>query len=94
MTPAWPKSAGWGRSPECDSLIRKKEAVEGSESSIRGIARGEYTVLAWETVERGAHMDPEFLRPYRTAANRSNVDEGSKLNSQLELIPANEPAGP
>jgi hypothetical protein len=51
-----------------------------------GITPGDYTLFAWETVERGAYMDPDFLRPYKDRGKPIRVDEGSKLNSQLELI--------
>ena len=62
--------------------------------TIRGIAPDDYTLFAWETVEHDAYHDPEFLRPYKDRGKSVHMDEGSRLNSQFELIPANEPAGP
>ena len=42
---------------------------------------------------RGAYQDPEFLRAYKERGKPIHVEEGRWLNSQLELIPTNEPTG-
>jgi hypothetical protein len=39
-------------------------------------------------------MNPDFLRPHKDRGEPVRVDEGNKLNSQLDLIPTSEPAGP
>jgi hypothetical protein len=82
-----------GRRKE-ERLYKSTSTDQDGQFSLRGITPGDYTLYAWETVEHGAYMDPEFLRPYKDRGKPLHVDEGSKLNSQLDLIPANEPAGP
>jgi len=62
--------------------------------SIRGIPPGDYTLFAWESDEGSAYQDPQFLGPYKDRGKAIHVEEGSQLNSQLELIQANEPAAP
>jgi len=82
-----------GRRKE-ERLYKSTSTDQDGQFSLRGITPGDYTLYAWETVEHGAFMDPEFLRPYKDRGKPLHVDEGSKLNSQVDLIPANEPAGP
>jgi protocatechuate 3,4-dioxygenase beta subunit len=82
-----------GRRKE-ERLYESTSTDQEGQFSIRGITPGEYTLFAWETIEEGAYQDPEFLRPYKDRGKPIRVVEGSKLNSQLDLIPANEPPGP
>jgi hypothetical protein len=82
-----------GRRKE-ERFYKDNSTDQDGQFSIRGIAPGEYTLFAWETVEHGAYMDSDFLRPYKDRGKPIRVDEGSKLNAQLELIPASEPAEP
>jgi hypothetical protein len=77
-----------------ERLYESTSTDQDGQFSIRGITPGDYTLFAWETVEHGAYTDSEFLRPYKDHGKPIHVDEGSKLNSQLDLIPTNEPAGP
>jgi Carboxypeptidase regulatory-like domain len=82
-----------GRRKE-ERLYKSTSTDQDGQFSIRGITPGDYTLFAWETVEEGAYQDPEFLRPYKDRGKPIHVDEGSKLNSEMELIPTSEPAGP
>jgi hypothetical protein len=82
-----------GRRKE-ERLYKPTSTDQDGQFSIRGITPGDYTLFAWETVEHGAYMDPDFLRPYKDRGKPIHVDEGSRLNSQLDLIPADVPAGP
>ena len=82
-----------GRRKE-ERFYKSTSTDQDGQFSLRGITPGEYTLFAWETVEHGAYMDPEFLHPYKDRGKPVHVDEGSRLNSQLDLISANEPAGP
>jgi hypothetical protein len=82
-----------GRRKE-ERLYKTTSTDQDGQFSIRGITPGEYTLFGWETIEEGAYQDPEFLRPYKDRGKPIHVNEGNKLNSQLELIPTSEPAGP
>jgi hypothetical protein len=56
--------------------------------SFRGIAPGDYRVYAWEAIDGGAYLDPNFLKPYETFSTAVTVEEKSRENLQLKLIPA------
>lgn len=56
--------------------------------SLVGVPPGDYQLFAWETVENGAYLDPDFLRPYEERGKRVRIDEGSKLNVEVELVSA------
>jgi len=49
---------------------------------------GEYKLFAWEEMEAGAYMDPEFIQPQESKGQAVTVQEGDKLNVQVKLIPA------
>ena len=60
--------------------------------SIKGIAPRNYKLFAWEDVEPGAAEDPEFLKPYENKGQAFSIEEKSRHNAQLELIPAEDAA--
>ena len=47
---------------------------------------GEYKVFAWEDVEPGAYMDPEFVHPVESQGEPVTIRESSHENLQLKLI--------
>ncbi len=59
---------------------------QNGQFTLRGIPPGEYRLFAWEEVELGAYQDPDFLRPYEERGKPVQVEEGSRINFQLELI--------
>jgi hypothetical protein len=57
--------------------------------SFRGIAPGDYSVYAWEVIDGGAYLDPDFLKIYESFGTALTVEEKSRENNlQLKLIPA------
>jgi hypothetical protein len=58
--------------------------------AMRNVAPGDYTLFAWEQVERGAYMDPEFLGQYEDRGKAVHVEEGGHVSVQLDVIPAAE----
>jgi hypothetical protein len=56
--------------------------------SLSGIAPGEYRLYAWEDVEPGAYLDPDFLKPIESKGESLTVGEGDQKTIQLKLIPA------
>jgi hypothetical protein len=53
---------------------------------LHGIAPGDYTVLAWESVEGEAYYNPEFLKTYEAEGSALRVGEGDRKSLRLEAI--------
>jgi hypothetical protein len=54
--------------------------------TIYGIAPGSYKLLAWDNVDNNAVMyDPDFLRPYESAAQTVEIPPGGKKTLDLKL---------
>lgn len=62
----------------------------GGKFTISSITPGDYKLFAWEEIERGMYLDPDFLQLYEDSGKSMKIEEGGNLNLQLELIPANE----
>jgi protocatechuate 3,4-dioxygenase beta subunit len=56
--------------------------------TVKSVDPGEYKVFAWEDVESGAYMDPEFVKPVEGQAASVTIRESSRESLQLKLIPA------
>ena len=57
---------------------------------LRGVAPGEYTLFAWEVVDRDAYMNPDFVQQYQDRGKEISVEPSAHLTTQLQLIPAEE----
>ena len=68
-------------------LYRLVTADTSGRFSIPGLAPGEYKLFAWIDVEPGAHMDPEFLRPYEAKGVVVRVEESGRYSQELKLLP-------
>ena len=56
--------------------------------SLKNLSPGEYKLFAWEDVEYGAYVDPDFLGPVENRGQSISIHEGSHESVQLDLIPA------
>ncbi len=54
---------------------------------MRGIAPGEYAVYAWEDVDPGAWLDPNFISIFRKFVTTVSIAAGEKRNIRIPLIP-------
>ena len=51
------------------------------------ITPGNYTLYAWEDVERFAWQNSDFMRNYAGRGKPVHIDEGGAVNTQVNLIP-------
>lgn len=65
---------------------RKTVSDQSGHFSLRGLRPGEYTVLAWESVDEGAYYNPEFLKVYEGQGTGLRVSEGERKSVQVEAI--------
>jgi hypothetical protein len=52
---------------------------------MQGLTPGDYKVFAWDDVEEGAWLDPEFLRAYENRGTRVRIDEARDAAVQLVI---------
>jgi hypothetical protein len=55
--------------------------------SLKSIEPGDYKLYAWEDVDPGAWMDPDFMKPVVSKGKAVTIREGSRETAQLVLIP-------
>lgn len=53
---------------------------------LTSIPPGDYALFALEDIDRDAFMDPDFIQRYESVGKPVQVEEGSSLNLQLQLI--------
>jgi protocatechuate 3,4-dioxygenase beta subunit len=73
------------------SLFKETQTGENGSYSLRGVAPGEYKILAWENIETGAYLDPEFLKRYEGKAEKLSLKEGDRKPVSLKVIPLQQP---
>lgn len=56
--------------------------------TFRNLPPGQYKVFAWEDVESGAWMDPDFIKPVANKGVSVTVDESGQETVEVKLIPA------
>jgi uncharacterized surface anchored protein len=54
--------------------------------TLKNLAPGQYKAYAWEDLEAGAQMDPDFLKPFESKGQSVAVAESSQAAVQLALI--------
>jgi hypothetical protein len=60
--------------------------------TMQNVSPGEYKLFAWDVVESGAYMDPEFIRPLASQGQPVSIREGSQQTVQLTMILSDSPA--
>ena len=56
--------------------------------SFRGVAPGDYLLLAFEETDAGALEDPDFIKQHEGSGESVSVKEGARESKQLKAIPA------
>lgn len=55
--------------------------------ALQNIIPGDYKVFAWQDIERGSYMDPDFLGQFEDRGKAVSLKEGASFNLQLDVIP-------
>jgi hypothetical protein len=77
--------------PERAWLYKTAEAVEGGRFQFQGVRPGKYRVYAWEELEPGAHLDPQFTAPYESCSVAIEVGEKDEKNVTIKRIAVDAP---
>ena len=73
--------------PKDGTQISGHSADENGIISFKGLKPGEYKLIAWEDVEPGAYMDPDFVKPLDSKAKTVTLDASGHEAVQLKAIP-------
>ena len=67
---------------------RKTQSDQNGHFQLQGLRPGDYTVLAWESVDGEEYYNPDFLKAYAGQGAALRVSEGERKTLSLEAIPA------
>jgi hypothetical protein len=72
-----------------EQQIYYKQASSDQNGSFtfKDVVPGEYKVFAWEDVEAGAYMDPDYMKPIDSKGEPLTLGENDKKTLQLTMIP-------
>jgi hypothetical protein len=79
--------ARWRGRPD---RYRKGVSDQSGRFTLHGIPPGEYTLLAWESVDGEAYYNPEFLKKYEEQGSAVHLVEGERKSVRVEVIPESE----
>lgn len=65
----------------------KTASDQSGRFTLRGIAPGEYTLFAWESLDGEAYLNPDFLKSYEGQGSALRVGEGERKSVQVQGIP-------
>ena len=54
--------------------------------ALQNIIPGDYEVFAWQDIERGSYLDPDFLGQFEDRGKAVSLKDGANLNLQLDVI--------
>jgi Carboxypeptidase regulatory-like domain len=72
------------------NLYRQAVTDQLGRFAMRNVVPGDYTLFAWEQIDRGAYFDPEFLGQNEGRGKAVHVEEAGHVSVQLDLISAAE----
>jgi len=67
---------------------RKTVSDQSGWFTLRGVPPGDYTLLAWESMDGEAYYNPEFLKSCEGQGTALRMAEGERKSVQMEVIPA------
>jgi Carboxypeptidase regulatory-like domain len=65
---------------------RKTVSDQSGRFTLHGVEPGDYTVLAWESVDGEAYYNPEFLKIYDGQGSSLRISEADRKSLRIEVI--------
>lgn len=69
-----------------ESNVKVTTTMQNGSFTFGGLAPGEYKVFAWEDVESGAWLDPEYLKPLESKGSDVKVQASGNSTLNLDII--------
>jgi len=66
---------------------RKAVSDQSGHFTLHGVPPGNYTLLAWESVDGDAYYNPDFVKTYEAQGSALRLTEGERKSLQLQAIP-------
>lgn len=77
--------------PNRIDLYKNATSDQSLQVAFNSVAPGDYKVIAWEDVPRGAYLNTDFLQAYEDRAQPVHMDRASSVSVQLKVIPRDQP---
>ncbi|HET8667231.1 MAG TPA: carboxypeptidase regulatory-like domain-containing protein, partial [Terriglobales bacterium] len=71
-------------------IYGRAESDQNGRFTMRGLRPGDYRLFAWEEMQDGAFMDPEFMRDYNQLGVSVHAKSNGRYEFKLKLIPNSE----
>src|SRR5260370_28097005 len=75
-----------GRRRSNSEFYRVAMADQSGRFVIGGVVPGDYVMFAWQDIERGQYLDPDFIQQYEDSGKPIHVDEGSSKGDVQLLL--------
>lgn len=72
--------------PERRDLYHQARTRADGGFTMKGLAPGKYRVFAWEEIEQGAFLDPEYMHPFESLGTQISVDDNDKKTVTMQEI--------
>lgn len=73
-----------------ERLYKADRTDQNGSFSIRGLAPGKYELFSWDSIEKGAWEDPDFLKEFDGQGESLVVEDGDVKRADLKLLQAKE----
>ncbi len=78
---------------EQQSYFKTVTSDQNGAFTFKDVVPGEYKGYAWEDVESGAYMDPDYMKPLDSKGEPLSLHEKDQKSLQLTMIPADAASG-
>jgi hypothetical protein len=72
--------------PDRRDLYRQARTRGDGGFTLKGLAPGKYRVFAWEEMEPGAFLDPDYMKPFESLGTEISVDDNDRKTVTLQEI--------
>jgi hypothetical protein len=72
--------------PERPDLYHQARTRADGGFTVKALAPGKYRVFAWEEIEPGAFLDPDYMHPFENLGTQISVDDNDKKSVTMQEI--------
>jgi hypothetical protein len=76
--------------PERRDLYRQARTSDDGTFTLKNLAPGKYRVFAWEEMDPGAFLDPDYMKPFESLGTAISVDDNDKKAIEVREISKNQ----